>query len=146
MIVLLKFGNVSKLKNLKLNFTVKRQSKDLISKEMKMKILNKRQGLEYSLIKVYQLSSDGLMFLLMDNSSFFQLVSGTKLQKVDLSIVLSYIVKISLKNQHLFFLLMDNLFWSANFALNFLKNLQRKSECLEFLTTWYLQWQPHQQF
>ena len=126
MIVLLKFGNVSKLKNLKLNFTVKKQSKDLISKEMKMKILNKRQGLEYSLIKVYQLSSDGLMFLLMDNSSFFQLVSGTKLQKVDLSIALSYIVKISLKSQPLFFHQMDNLFWSANFALNSSKNLQRK--------------------
>ena len=109
-----------------------------------MKILNKKQVSEYSQMKVYQLSSEDQMFLLMVNSSFFQQGFGTKLLKVDLSTAPSFIAKISLTNRHLYFLQMANLYSFVNSVPNFSRKHHKKLDYFLSLTTWSSQWQLHQ--
>lgn len=94
MIVLLKFGNVSKPKDRKLNFIVKNLSNVLISLKLKMKImLIRKQALESLLMKVFLLFSGDQLFLLMENYFCSLLESGIELLKAKHNIAHSSIEK-----------------------------------------------------
>jgi len=95
----LRCGNQSNLKGIRLSSTVRSQSKDLIFRRIRIRIIqNKNQGLESLLMRVFQLFSEDLMFHQMENYFCCLLEFGKKIMKLDLNTALSFTAKTSWKN------------------------------------------------
>lgn len=78
------------------------------SKWMNSKILNKSQGSEYLLMRVYLPSSEDLTSHLMENYFYYLLEYGIKVLKVDLNTVASSIEKTIFRNHLSSCQLMEN--------------------------------------